>query len=469
LTTVLQNNFRIKPKFAFGYSLGEVSMMSAVGIWNEFSKFSNALNSSTLFGDRLSGAKNCVREFWNLPPVEQSPDNNFWCNYVVISTPSQVRESLIGENRVYLTQINTPEEVVIAGEPEACERVIKKLGCNAFRAPFDHVIHCEAMASEHEEIANVNTLPIQENRQNLILYSAAKYEPIELESKTIAQGIATGLCKELDFPRLVNQVYQDGAKIFIETGAGNVCSRWIDKNLSDKDHMTISLNRRGLDDHNSILKALAKLTSHQVSLDLSPLYSTIEETSKKAKVSQRKVTLGGHNITESILTAENKKLFQESEISPESVEKTNSAAKTNVKVTEKIKSAPQAVKKEDLQSKATSKSQEEKKINIPETLPTKLEASPMKKIAVPSIDKKVESSKTSAKTPSHLASTTTKKLASTQSVTNYKKPQYQQLNTNNLMVHQTHSTFLKSRQDFSQQLSEIIQLQIACAEHLFEN
>ncbi|MDY6902612.1 MAG: beta-ketoacyl synthase N-terminal-like domain-containing protein, partial [Cyanobacteriota bacterium] len=46
LTKVLQDNFRIKPKFAFGYSLGEVSMMSAVGIWNEFSKFSNALNSS---------------------------------------------------------------------------------------------------------------------------------------------------------------------------------------------------------------------------------------------------------------------------------------------------------------------------------------------------------------------------------------------------------------------------------------
>lgn len=469
LTRVLQDNFEVKPKFAFGYSLGEVSMMSAVGIWNEFSKFSNALNSSTLFGDRLSGAKNCVREFWNLPPVEQSPDNNFWCNYVVISTPSQVRESLIGEDQVYLTQINTPQEVVIAGEPEACERVIKKLGCNAFRAPFDHVIHCEAMASEHQEIAQVNTLPIQENQQNLILYSAAKYEPIELESKTIAQGIATGLCKELDFPRLVNQVYQDGAKIFIETGAGNVCSRWIDKNLSDKPHMTISLNRRGLDDHSSILKALAKLTSHQVSLDLSPLYSTVEETSNKPKVSQKKVTLGGHNITESILTAENKQLFQQSEISSKSVDKEDFAAKTTVKVTEKIKAAPQAVEKEDLQTKTTSEPQEKTKINIPQISPKKPEASPMKKIAVPSIENKVEPSKTPAKTPSYIASTTTKKLASTQSVTNYNRPQYQQLNTNNLIVHQTHSTFLKSRQDFSQQLSEIIQLQIACAEHLFEN
>ncbi len=455
LSKVLQDNFQVKPKFAFGYSLGEVSMMSAIGVWDKFGQMSNALNSSTLFGDRLSGAKNCVREFWKLPSVERSPDNNFWCNYVLIATPSQVRESIAGENRVYLTQINTPEEVVIAGEPFSCERVIERLGCNAFRAPFDHVIHCEAMASEHQEIADVNTLPVQENRQNLILYSAAKYAPIKLESKAIAEGIATGLCKELDFPKLVNRVYDDGAKIFIETGAQSVCSRWIDKNLSDKEHMTISLNRRGLDDHSSIVKALAKLASHQVSLDLSPLYLTVKETSKKTKLSQKKVILGGHNITESILTADNKKLFQNQ---PEVVEKitpTPQPEKPEVaaKITEKISSTPQADKP-----------------NIPAASPKKLEASPA--IAVP-VENKTKLLTTPANTTQKLASsqlspsTTTKQLASTLSVSY--QTQYQKFTSNSLMVHKTHATFLNSRQEFSQQLSEIIQLQIACAEHLFHN
>ncbi|MGB3655276.1 MAG: type I polyketide synthase, partial [Rivularia sp. (in: cyanobacteria)] len=446
LSKVLQDNFQVKPKFAFGYSLGEVSMMSAIGVWDKFGQMSNALNSSTLFGDRLSGAKNCVREFWKLPSVERSPDNNFWCNYVLIATPSQVRESIAGENRVYLTQINTPEEVVIAGEPFSCERVIEKLGCNAFRAPFDHVIHCEAMASEHQEIADVNTLPVQENRQNLILYSAAKYAPIKLESKAIAEGIATGLCKELDFPKLVNRVYDDGAKIFIETGAQSVCSRWIDKNLSDKEHMTISLNRRGLDDHSSIVKALAKLASHQVSLDLSPLYSTVKETSKKTKLSQKKVILGGHSITESILTADNKKLFQNQ---PEVVEKITPTpqpkkAEVAAKITEKI-STPQPDKP-----------------NIPAASPKKVEA----------VENKTKLLTTPANTTQKLASsqlspsTTTKKLASTLSVSYH---QYQKFTSNSLMAHKTHATFLNSRQEFSQQLSEIIQLQIACAEHLFHN
>ena len=108
-----------------------------------------------------------------------------------------------------------------------------------------------------------------------MFYSAAEYQPITLDSEEIAHNIATGLCQQLDFPQLVNRVYDDGAKIFIEAGAGGVCSRWIDKILANKEHITVSLNRRGMDDHTSLVKALAKLLSHRVNLNLSPLYNPI--------------------------------------------------------------------------------------------------------------------------------------------------------------------------------------------------
>ena len=39
----------------------------------------------------------------------------------------EVKKLVDKEAYVYLILINTPEEVVIAGEPSACERVIKKL------------------------------------------------------------------------------------------------------------------------------------------------------------------------------------------------------------------------------------------------------------------------------------------------------------------------------------------------------
>lgn len=110
------------------------------------------------------------------------------------------------------------------------------------------------------------------------------------------------MCQQLDFPRLVHRVYEDGARIFIEAGSGNVCSRWIDKILENKEHMTVSLNRRGISDHTSIIRALAKLFSHQVSLDLSPLYSQTTETLSQRKPTVKTLTLGENRILTKILS-----------------------------------------------------------------------------------------------------------------------------------------------------------------------
>jgi hypothetical protein len=46
--------------------------------------------------------------------------------------------------------------------------------------------------------------------------------------------------------------------------------------------------------------------------------------------------------------------------------------------------------------------------------------------------------------------------------------QLSKLNTNNSSISKNHAAFLKTRQQFSKQMSEIIQLQIACAENLLK-
>ncbi|MDJ0615583.1 MAG: PfaB family protein [Calothrix sp. MO_192.B10] len=435
ITQIIRDDFQIKPKFAFGYSLGETSMMSAMGVWDNFTQGILSLHQSPLFANRLAGEKQAVRQFWHIPP-NHTPDNHIWANYVLVATPSYVQEAIKNVRvavlkelpKVFLTQINTPEEVVIAGDPKACDRIIQIIGCNAFRAPFDHVIHCPAMQSEFGEIARVNTLKMQQQLPETTLYSAAAYTPVQLESGAIAHSIATGLCQQLDFPRLVNRLYADGARIFIETGAGNVCSRWIDKNLSQHPHLTVSLNRRGLDDHAGLIKALAKLISHQVDVDLSPLISTEPQTTKKAKLTQKKVILGGESIIDKIVTEENKKLFH------------NIAKKTSH--LPKTQPIPQNIETEKVISLRYLSNQ----ITTPNTHNT-----PNPTIKTP------PQSKPQPKTPP-MPTTTTTTL----------KPHHQQLHKNNTILHQTHNTFLQSRQEFSQQMSQIIQLQIACAENLLE-
>jgi PfaB family protein len=249
--------------------------MLAQGVWTSFKSTSDYLNSSPLFKTRLSGPKNAVRQHWGLPLIHEGKSEEFWSNYILICSPSEVQEVLKNEQRVYMPLINTPEEVVIAGETQSCQKVIQTLNCDAFPTSINHVIHCEPMHSEYDELVKVNTLPTQAN-SDTIFYSAADYSPITIDSHLIGKNIAKALCHQLDFPRLVNHVYNDNIRIFIEVGVGSNCSRWISEILKNKEHLTVSVNRRGVDDHTSIIKALAKLFSHRVELDLSPLYSLPE-------------------------------------------------------------------------------------------------------------------------------------------------------------------------------------------------
>jgi PfaB family protein len=93
-----------------------------------------------------------------------------------------------------------------------------------------------------------------------------------LESSEIAERISTMLCSCLDFPSLVRQVYADGARVFIELGANANCSKWIEETLKGSPYAAVAINRRGADDYSSILRMLARLVSHRVPLDLTPLY-----------------------------------------------------------------------------------------------------------------------------------------------------------------------------------------------------
>ncbi|MDH6097390.1 PfaB family protein [Anabaenopsis sp. FSS-46] len=442
MSAIFRDDFQVKPQCVFGYSLGETSMMVAQGVWSDFEGGSNTLNSSPLFGDKLSGPKNAVRQYWGLTDTTELQDDNFWATYVLMATPSQVEECLKHEPRVYLTQINTPEEVLIAGEKTACQRVIKSLGCNSFAAPFDHVIHCKAMGSEYEEIAKVNTLPTQD-LPGITFYSAAKYQPIALDSAVIAGSIATALCQQLDFPQLVNRVYDDGAKIFVEAGAGGVCSRWIGKILENKEHITISLNRRGMDDHSSIVKALAKLLSHRVNLDLSPLYNLTTATTKQNNLTLHKVTLGGKSITNTILSPENRQLFSD--------------IPHNYRVEKLHQNIPLSTESDH---------SDRQDLPIPAEQPTKnIMEHGFEALETLQSSESVGSWEEQTLQPI-VSSPAQNHLEHTIRIMELNMTQYKELSANNNRITKNHSAFLQARQDFSQQMSEIIKLQLACAENL---
>ena len=320
VTTILRNQFKVQPQAALGYSLGEMTMMFALGVWSLRDNNSAHLRKSSLFRDRLSGPQNAVREYWagerGSGGAREQGDkekdlqpSDIWAIFVLKASPDSVKVALAQEERVYLTHINTPGEVVIAGDPRACQRVIKALNCGYMQAPYNHVIHSKAMRSEYDEFVKLNTLPVA-NTPALDFYFTADDKPQNaLNSQTIARNIASAAVQQLDFPRLVQRAYRDGARIFIELGPGSACTLWIGDILKEEAHLAAAIDRRRLNDRTSLVKLLAQLVSHRAPLDISPLYAPRQEDVSKKRSLVRSVSLAGKRIQDVILTEENRQKF----------------------------------------------------------------------------------------------------------------------------------------------------------------
>jgi PfaB family protein len=305
VSKIMQDYFKVLPAATFGYSLGEGSMLWSLGVWVNGDQASVGMHTSPLFTQRLFGRKDVVREIWGLP----SEGDDFWAAYFISAPVEEVRERIRAEQRVYLTHINTPNEVMIAGDPAACKRVVEALGREYLRAPFSVVIHCEAVMPEYAEFFRLHSLPVV-STPDLTFYSAADYSPTALEQSVIAHNIARVSCKPVDFPRLVNRVYDDGARIFIELGPRSTCARWIDESLGERDHLAVSINQLGVDDRTAIVRLLAKLASHRLPLDLSPLYEAVQQSAVGERSLIKTITLGGEDIRAVILSEENRRKFE---------------------------------------------------------------------------------------------------------------------------------------------------------------
>ena len=273
LTSIFRDIFQVEPYSAFGYSLGENSMMFSLGVWGDGLHASRRLFASPLFHSRLAGPQNAVRAHWGLPTLAESTSTAgaLWENFLLMAPVDRVQEIVNTETKVYLTHINTPRQVVIGGDPPACRRVIEKLKCSSLKAPFDYVLHCKAMESEYQALYEIHSLPVM-NQPEVKLYSAADDRPFTLTQSEIARAVARDLCSMLDFPRLVETAYAEGARFFIELGAGSNCAKWVEDILRGKPSLSVSANRKGVDDVTSILRVLARLASHQIRVNLEPLY-----------------------------------------------------------------------------------------------------------------------------------------------------------------------------------------------------
>jgi PfaB family protein len=285
-TKVFENVFKVKADYATGYSMGEVSMYAALGAWQQPGLMSARLANSDTFNHRLCGELLTLREHWGLS--DNTNDQLIWETYTIKATLDEVIQASEGEDRVYCTIINTPDSLLLAGYPADCLRVIKKLGVRAMPLNMANAIHSAPANKEYDDMVELYTMDVMP-RLATKMYSSSCYLPVPQLSKAIAHSVAKCLCDRVDFPRLINTLHNKGARVFIEMGPGRSLCSWVDKILdftaespvdsavdtdsANKARVAVPVNAKGTSDELTYLRAIAKLTSHGVKLDLQTLFN----------------------------------------------------------------------------------------------------------------------------------------------------------------------------------------------------
>jgi PfaB family protein len=276
-TKIFEDVFNVKADFATGYSMGEVSMYAALGCWQQPGLMSARLAASDTFNNKLCGDLLTLRDQWNMPKTS-SETEVIWETYTIKSTVEEFELASSDEPQVFCTIVNTPDSLLVAGYPPACQKVIKKLGVRAMALNMANAIHSAPAYSEYDAMTGLYSMDVTE-RIKTKMYSSSCYLPIPQRSKAIATSIAKCLCDRVDFPRLVNTLHNKGAQVFIEMGPGRSLSSWVDKildsnsvNINQTNHLSVPVNAKGTSDELTYMRAVAKLISHGVIMELSHLF-----------------------------------------------------------------------------------------------------------------------------------------------------------------------------------------------------
>ncbi|WP_445946135.1 PfaB family protein [Shewanella sp.] len=292
LTKLLEKEFNIKPKLALGYSMGEASMWASLNVWQQPHSLIDATQTSSLFTQDISGALNCVRKDWQLNQTgghtNGQADEIVWNSFVTRATPEELTPHLKDFPRAYIAIIQG-DTCVVAGCEASCKAMLKQAGKRGIASNKVTAMHTPPAMQIIEQVKQFYHQPLMANLPSEIKFiTATEAEPIMLNPDAIAQSIADTFCHQLDFTQLIARAYHHGSRLFVEIGADRQTSTLIDKILASQAPLqnvnnqhspahAIAINAKGADESISLLKCLAQLLSHRVSMSFAPFMDSIEQ------------------------------------------------------------------------------------------------------------------------------------------------------------------------------------------------
>ncbi|HKN52352.1 MAG TPA: beta-ketoacyl synthase N-terminal-like domain-containing protein, partial [Amycolatopsis sp.] len=200
---------------------------------------------------------------------------------------------------LWIANHNAPEQVVVSGSEEAvaqAERAFRDRRIAAKRLNAATAFHSPLVAAASKPLLGfLNREAIA--APQIPVYSNADVGVYPGSPDVVRARIAEHLGRPVRFAEQIETMYADGARTFVEVGAGATLTGLVGQILGDRPHLAVSLDRKGRHGVTSLHEALGRLAVSGLAIDFAGLWAGFpleKETSVPSKPKMT-TTLTGTN------------------------------------------------------------------------------------------------------------------------------------------------------------------------------
>jgi len=254
----------LRPDAVAAHSFGDISAYRAAGILN---------------ADDMIKATRYRGELGAVCPLATRG-----CILVVPETAGKTK-AVLEEGRldeVWIANYNTKQQTVLSGVKEAvykAHKLFEARGINSRLIPISAAPHCPLAVDVAEKFSRyLNGLRF--NRANCDVYSFLFGRKVNNDPSLFRKLLKSHIEKPVRFLSQIEQMYNDGIRIFIEIGPADILTNLVDQILEDKTHIALSTDRKKGDAVLVFLNTVAELLKEGLISNLEVLWEGYEVPEK---------------------------------------------------------------------------------------------------------------------------------------------------------------------------------------------
>ncbi|NWH09672.1 MAG: SDR family NAD(P)-dependent oxidoreductase [Alphaproteobacteria bacterium] len=269
----------VTPSSVAGHSFGELSALSAAGVAGPESLLRIARRRGALMAEAAASTEGAM---------------------LAVQMPADaLRLAIAGVDAgIVVANENAPNQSVLAGDVgdiARCEAFLKGRGITATRLSVATAFHSPIVAASCEPfyafLARQALLPPQTR-----VYANATAALYPQEPAAIARLAADALARPVRFREMIEAMYADGTRVFLEVGPGRVLSGLATQTLGDRPHTAIALDDKKGSSLRAWWRGLARLFAAGVPLDLAALAEGLAVPETVPSPPKHAVMVSGANL-----------------------------------------------------------------------------------------------------------------------------------------------------------------------------